>query len=262
MTVAVRPRMRTVALPAEHGGWSLTLEPVLLGLLVAPSGAGWLLGVAAFLGFLARTPLKLALVDRWRRRRLERTILAERIAAVELAALIAVLAAATMLGGAELWLPLALAAPFVGVELWYDVRSRGRRLVPELAGSVGIGAFAAAIALAGGEARLVAFGLWAVVAARAVAAMPFVRVQLQRAKARPHARRHSDLAQVAAVAGAWAAAAVGAAPLAGAIAITVLAAVHAVAARFPPPRAPILGAQQVVLGLGVVIATALGARLP
>ncbi len=262
MTVAVPPRMRTVALPAEHGGWSLTLEPVLLGLLVAPSAGGWLLGAAAFLGFLARTPLKLALVDRWRRRRLDRTILAERIAAVEIAALIAVFAAATMLSGAELWLPLALAAPFVGVELWYDVRSRGRRLIPELAGSVGMGAFAAAIALAGGEARLVAFGLWAVVAARAVAAMPFVRVQLQRAKARPHARWHSDLAQVAAVAGAWAAAGVGAAPVAGAIAVTVLATFHAVAARLAPPPTPILGGQQVALGLGVVVAAALGARMP
>ncbi len=262
MTVAERSLVRAVALPSEHGGWSLTLEPVLLGLLVAPSAAGWLLGAAAFLGFLARTPLKLALVDRLRRRRLPRTALAERIAAVEVAALFAVLAAATVLGDARLWLPLALASPLVGVELWYDVRSRGRRLVPELAGSVGMGAFAAAVALAGGEARLVAFGLWAVIAARAVAAMPFVRVQLQRAKARPHRLWHSDLAQVVAVAGAWTAAVADTAPVAGAIAVTALAAVHAVAARLPPPRAPVLGAQQVVLGLGVVVATALGARAP
>ena len=29
-----RSPLRTVALPSEHGGWGLTLEPVLLGLLV------------------------------------------------------------------------------------------------------------------------------------------------------------------------------------------------------------------------------------
>jgi hypothetical protein len=30
----------------------------------------------------------------------------------------------------------------------------------------------------------------------------------------------------------------------------------------PPPKAPVLGAQQVALGLGVVLATALGVRAP
>jgi hypothetical protein len=32
-----RSRLRSVALPSEHGGWGLTLEPAVLGLLVAPS---------------------------------------------------------------------------------------------------------------------------------------------------------------------------------------------------------------------------------
>ena len=37
-----RPRAlwRSVAVPTEHGGWGLTFEPVLLGLIVAPSWAG------------------------------------------------------------------------------------------------------------------------------------------------------------------------------------------------------------------------------
>ena len=33
-------RLRTVALPVEHGGWGISLEPVVLGLLVAPSASG------------------------------------------------------------------------------------------------------------------------------------------------------------------------------------------------------------------------------
>ena len=65
-----RSRWRSVAIPSEHGGWGLTAEPALLGLLVAPSIAGGVLAVAAVVAFLARTPLKLVLVDRWRRRRL------------------------------------------------------------------------------------------------------------------------------------------------------------------------------------------------
>ena len=42
-----RPAWRVVALPDEHGGWGLTAEPVLLGLLVAPSWAGLAIGAAA-----------------------------------------------------------------------------------------------------------------------------------------------------------------------------------------------------------------------
>lgn len=62
-------RVRTVALPVEHGGWSLTLEPVALGLLVAPSRAGFLLAVATVGAFLLRHPLKIVADDRRRGRR-------------------------------------------------------------------------------------------------------------------------------------------------------------------------------------------------
>ena len=65
-----RAPWKAVALPAEHGGWGLTLEPCLLGVLVAPSLAGAALAAATFLAFLVRTPLKLAVVDRRRGRRL------------------------------------------------------------------------------------------------------------------------------------------------------------------------------------------------
>ena len=51
----VRPGWRAVAMPSEHGGWGLTLEPVVLGLLVGWSGAGFALGIAAFTAFLLRT---------------------------------------------------------------------------------------------------------------------------------------------------------------------------------------------------------------
>lgn len=38
-----RVRLKSIALPVEHGGWLFVLEPVLLGLLVVPSagGGGW-----------------------------------------------------------------------------------------------------------------------------------------------------------------------------------------------------------------------------
>ena len=66
-------RLRTVALPAEHGGWALILEPIALGLLVAPSFRGLCIALAAFCCFLARQPLKLALSDHIKQRNLPRT---------------------------------------------------------------------------------------------------------------------------------------------------------------------------------------------
>ena len=172
-----RSTLRAVAMPTEHGGWSLTLEPVLLGLLVAWSWPGFALGLAAMLAFLARTPLKLVLVDRWRDRWLERTGVAARVATVELLALVTLVVIAGLGADERFWWPMLAAAPLVALELWFDMRSRSRRLLPELAGTVGIGSVAAAIALADGVAPGIALGLWIVIAARAAAAIPYARTQ-------------------------------------------------------------------------------------
>jgi len=224
--------------------------------------AGWALAVAALVAFLARTPAKVAMVDRWRGRRLDRTVLAERVAAVEVAVLVALLVVAGLLAAAPFWLPLAVATPLVAVEAWYDVRSRSRRLIPELTGTIGIGSVAAAIILAGGAGGADALAAWAVVVARSLAAIPFVRTQLRRAKGQPAVAAASDGWQVAAVVIAAAGAAWGAIPIAGVTAIATVALFHAVAVRRPVPRVAIVGAQQVVLGLGVVVTTALGLLAP
>lgn len=260
--MSTQTTLRMVALPTEHGGWSITLEPVLLGLIVSPTPAGFALGLAALLAFVARTPLKIALVDRWRRRTLERTGLATRVAAVEIAVIGALIAFAAATATAPFWWPLALAVPLVALELWHDMRSRSRRLVPELAGSIGIGSIAAAIALAGGESSGVAAGLWLVVAARSTATIPFIRVQLLRFKELSHELWHSDVAQLIAIGATAAGVALDIVPPGGALAIGVLAAFELIAVRRPPRPVAVLGAQQVVLGLTVVLITALSFLAP
>ncbi|NLF76347.1 MAG: hypothetical protein GX573_11665, partial [Chloroflexi bacterium] len=35
-----RVRLKSIALPPEHGAWGFLLEPLLAGLLIAPSWAG------------------------------------------------------------------------------------------------------------------------------------------------------------------------------------------------------------------------------
>jgi hypothetical protein len=131
-----------------------------------------------------------------------------------------------------------------------------------LAGTIGIGSVAAAVGLLGGVSLSVAGGLWLVIAARSMAAVIFVRVQLLRAKQQPHKRTVSDLGQVLAVLVVVLGAVAGFVPWIGGSAIVVLAVVHLWLVRRPPPAIAVVGAQQVVLGLFVVLTAGLAAAAP
>ena len=206
--------------------------------------------------FMARTPLKLVLVDRFRHRWLPRTRLAAQIAAVEVAVFVVLVVYAAS-AAEPFWLPLAVAAPLIGIELWFDMRSRSRRLIPELAGSVGIGSVATAIALADGASASLAWGLWIVIAARSVAAIPYVRTQILRAKSRPALNWHSDAAQLAAVVGVALGWAFDRVPAAAVVVIVALALTNVVAVRLAPRPAVVIGIQQTIVGIAVILTTAI-----
>lgn len=258
---AARAPWRAVAIPAEHGGWGLTLEPGLLGLLVRPSAAGVLLALAAVVAFLVRTPLKLVAVDRLRGRRLPRTTLAARVAVGELVVLAALAGGAGALAGWRWVLPLLAAAPLLAVEAWFDVRSRGRRLAPELAGAVGVSAVAAAVALTGGAPVSLALAAWLVLAARVLTAIPSVRAIVLARHGRPVAGPPQLLWDAVALLVAAGAVAVDHRLVAGAAAVAVVVVAQRHLARRPPVRIALLGAQQVGLGLLVVLAAGVGTHL-
>jgi hypothetical protein len=138
------------------------------------------------------------------------------------------------------------------------MRSRSRRLVPELCGAIGITAVVASIAIADDASARLAVAMWLVLAARAVAAIPFVRTQVQRLRHADVATRVSDRAQVAGVVIACVAIAVSWSVVAGTLAVVALAAAQLVWIRRPPVPARVLGVRQLVLGLAVVAATAIG----
>lgn len=254
--------LRSVALPREHGGWSLTLEPAVLGLMVAPSLPGVFLAGAALIAFLARTPAELLLIDRYRNRQRARTAVARRLTIGYMAALAILAIAAGLLAAGPFWLVVLVAVPFLAVELMFARKSRSRRLLPELTGSIAIGGVAPAVVVAAGETWTLAWGLWLVVAARVVGAIPYVRVQLRRAKSQDFRLLSSDVAQVStgalATVGLW----LLQVPMSAIVALAFMAIVHIVDVRRPPRRAAILGAQQVVLGLTIVVATGLGYLAP
>ncbi len=253
-----RSGWRAVAVPAEHGGWGLTLEPALLGLLVAPSWAGLAIAVAALGAFLLRTPLRLVLVDRHRHRSLPRTRLAVRFVTAETALVVGAATIALLLAGSTWLVPVALAAPLVAVELGYEIRSRGRRLAPELCGAVGVASVASAAAIAGGSGARLAAGLWLVLTARIVASIPFVRTQIARLRNRSRGTASSDAAQAVGGTLAATAGALATPVLPGAATVGALCLAQLVWVRRPaiPPRT--LGLRQMALGFLVVGVTAVG----
>ncbi len=256
--VAGRSLLRAVAVPTEHGGWGLTLEPGLLGLLVAPSLAGVCLAAAALVAFVARTPLKIALVDRRRERSLPRTRLARRVAAIELVVLAALVVMAVLLAEHPFWAPAIIAAPLILLESWFEVRSRGRRLVPELAGAAGVCSVASMIVLANGGSGRLAAGVWAVLVARLVTSIPHVRAQISRLHGRPSRALGGVVADGLALVAAAAALGLDRDLAAGAIAIVAVVVIQRITARGPVPRPVVLGIRQLAMGFAMVLVTALG----
>ena len=256
--MTARPRPTGLVIPAEHGGWGLTLEPVVLGLVVSPSPAGFALGLAALAAFLFRTPFKVAAGDIRRKRRLPRTQIATGAAVAYGLVLATAVAAAVTTADHRFWPPLAAAAPLMILQGAYDIRSRSRRLIPELAGPIAIGSVAAAIALAGGEEATVALGLWLVMALRSVASVVLVRAQLRRAKDQHYLNWPVHLVDAGAVVAALGAAVGNVVPWLGAAAIGALLPFGWWSLWRPPVRAVVVGIHQTLLGILVVAMTATG----
>jgi hypothetical protein len=258
----VARELRSVAVPREHGGWGLTLEPGLLGLLLAGSGAGWFLTAAAMVAFVARTPLRVVAVDLRRRRWLHRTRLASAVGVVELTALAGLVASALARSEKPFWVPAAIAAPLILVEAWFDVRSQGRRLVPELSGAVGVCAVAAMIVLAGGGDTRLAAGAWLLLTARVTTSIPHVRAMIAGLHGRPTGSGLPWLADLLALSTAALAVWSDRRLLVGAVSVSALVLVQRASSHRPVRRAAIVGIQQMALGLAVVVAAALGVHAP
>ena len=175
-----RPRKskltRRILLPPEHGSWGFTLEPILLGLFIAPTATGFALAVGMFFAFLLRWPLKLAITQRKRRR--ERAQVAARVALFYGICAAIGLTTAVALGGWQPVLPLLLALPFAVAFLYFDFRNQSRSWQAELAGPATFAFTASGIALAGGMGWLPSLTLWLLLMARAWPSVLYVRARI------------------------------------------------------------------------------------
>jgi hypothetical protein len=258
-TLAWKP----IALPAEHGGWGFLAEPVVLGLAIAPSFAGFCLGLATVAAFLARHPLRLWLTDRRKGVSYPRTAVSFRFFAGYAVLALAFLAAAFAKGGARFWPVLAAALPVGLIALRADAAGRSREAAPEAAGAAALGASASAIALAGGAPSPLAWGAWALLAARAVTSVLYVRSRIRLDRGLPAGPGTAIAAHALALAAAVALTAVAAGPRLAVIAFLVLLARAAwgLSTFRRPVRPQSLGYQELGFGLLTLALLAIGYRI-
>lgn len=254
-------RWRSVALPTEHGGWGFISEPILLGLLLAPSWSGLALSFAAFAVFLLRQPLKIYLKDVRNERRAPRTIAAQQFVLIyAIMALAAGIITFAFLPALDALLPLLMALPFVVIQIAADVQNRSRTLVAELAGATATGAITSAIVVMHDWSFPMALGLWLALAIKSITAVLYVSGRLRLERGKPEAIKLAVVAHMGGFVILVTAAATGflvwTVPIAMGVLIT-----RAVVGLSPlrKPRPPkIIGMQEIGYGLLFTLCIALG----
>lgn len=247
-------QLRSVALPAEHGGWSMVLQPLILALLVAPSKAGALLATAAALTFLARHPLKLLVQDLRRGRWFQRTRLCAWIAPAYAGTAAVALVAALTASGKQTLLPLAAGAVLALIQFACDIRQRGRSFAAEMCGGCAAAMTAPAIALAAHRRWEISVALLLIALSLTLPAVLFVRSVLRR-----ELRRTTMLMHVVAVAAAGTLWHFGLTP-AVAVAVMAMLLLRAMIGLQTKtrPAARVVGMREAVWGAAAVIIIAAG----
>ena len=258
-----RLRLRSVALPVEHGGWGFLLEPVVAGLLAAPGAAGGLLALATVFAFLVRHPARLV----WRnRRRLDSSTRYRAALGFALGYATAGLAAAgasvALVGPAPL-LPFVVLSPLLVVFVRHDLAFEGRKLLPEVSAPAGLAAVAPAMAIAAGWGWAPAAALWALLTARTVPSVLYVRARLRMEKGKSSRSGPALAAHAGGLALAVVLAEKGLAPWIAAAGLVLLLG-RAVVGLSPlrrPVRPARVGFQELAFGLAYAVLVGLGYRI-
>ena len=168
---------RRVFLPKEHGSWSLALEPILFGLLIAPTAAGGALALSAVSVFFIRRPMKAYLQTRDPASALALVVLA-------VSSLVGV-SQAVILGGLTSFWPLMPALLLGPLYLQWDRQNESRAAAAEVTGCALFALVPATMAALAGHTAIFSFTLTALMLARSIPALLTVRIWLRRRKSQP-----------------------------------------------------------------------------
>src|SRR3954451_10193455 len=151
-TARPRPafKLRSIALPNEHGSWGILFEPLVLGIAVAPSISSFFIALLYVGAFLSRQPLKWYFADLKAKRERPQTSAARMLAFGFLSIAAIGFFGALAFAGVTAVLPLIVTAPLGAITLWFDVSGKSRRVAPEMAGVLTLASSAAVSGLAAG----------------------------------------------------------------------------------------------------------------
>lgn len=185
-----RPKIRAkaVALPVEHGSWGFLFEPLVAGVCLAPSLAAPWISLVVIGAFLMRQPLKVILSGGIAGRHLPQTALALKFAFAYAAVFAAGLAGCILTAPRNAFVPFAIVMPFAAYQIYCDATRSSRLLAAELIGAVAISSSIAVIALAAGWSYPSSAALWAIIAARLIPSILYVRNRLKLEKGKVFSR--------------------------------------------------------------------------
>lgn len=257
-------RWRSVALPTEHGGWAFITEPILLGLLLAPSLGGAALSAATLGAFLLRQPLKIYIKDVRAGRRVPRTHTARQFTLIY-AMLTAAFSLTTLLFISSLaaLLPLLFALPLFVVQLTYDIGNRSRSIVAEMAGALATGALVSCIVLMQDWSLVPALALWLGLAVKTLTAILYVRARLSLERGKSSGATLAITAHAAACALLLLAYHLELLPRTAPLAMGILTvrAAFGLSVRRSARQAKVIGMREVAYGLGFIFLIAMGYRV-
>ena len=188
-TPTVKPqaafKMKSIALPNEHGSWGILFEPLVLGIAVAPSLASPFVALLYIGAFLSRQPLKWFFADLKARRERPQTAAARMFAFVFLAITAIGFFGTLAFAGVVPLLPLIITAPLGAVTLWFDVSGKSRRVAPEMAGVLTLASSAAVCGLAAEWSVAASVALSILIVLRLIPSMLYVRERLKLEKGKP-----------------------------------------------------------------------------
>lgn len=204
LPTAVKPRpafkMKSIALPTEHGSWGILFEPLVVGIAVAPSPASVFIALLYIGAFLSRQPLKWYIADLRAKRNRPQTAAARGFAFAYLSIAAIGFFGTVAYAGASALLPLILTAPLGAVTLWYDVSGKSRNVAPEMAGVLTLATSAAVCGLAAGWDLAPSIALTVIITLRLIPSMIYIRERLKLEKGKPSSFATPIVLHVAALA--------------------------------------------------------------
>jgi YwiC-like protein len=172
-------RLKSIILPNEHGSWGFLFEPLVVSIIVAPSIASVWIALLVIGAFLTRQPLKVLLADKLAKRKLPQTALALRYSIIFGTICFIGFVGSLLSLNFQSFIPFLLIIPLAIYQIYCDATKQTRRFLPEITGAIAISSSSAVIALAGGWEVLNAYSLWAILVARLIPSIIYVRSRLR-----------------------------------------------------------------------------------